>query len=46
LRGDSTYYAPFFNRFTNVYLDVNITLDELVQAIRGRSSRRRNDGEV
>jgi len=46
LAGDSTYYAPFFNRYTNVYLDVNITLDELVQAIRGRSSRRRNDGEV
>jgi hypothetical protein len=40
LAPDSTYYAPFFNRYTQVYLDVNLTIDEVVQAIRNRRNRR------
>jgi len=47
LSPDSSYEAPFFNRYTRVYLDINITVDQLVQAIRGRSSTsRRTDDEV
>jgi hypothetical protein len=40
LAPDSSYYAPFFNRYTQVYFDVTLTIDEVVQAIRNRRSRR------
>lgn len=40
LAPDSTYYAPFFNRYTQVYFDVTLTIDEVVQAIRNRRNRR------
>lgn len=33
LRPDSAYYNPFFNRFTNFYVDLNLTVDELVKAV-------------
>ena len=34
----SEYRAPFFNRFTNVYFDISVTIDELVNSIRNRRS--------
>lgn len=36
LTPDSEYRAPFFNRFTQVYFDVNLSIDGIVNAIRGR----------
>lgn len=33
LADDATYRNPFFNRFTNFYVDLNLTVDELVKAV-------------
>lgn len=38
LRDDATYRNPFFNRFTNFYVDLNLTVDELVQAVSPRTT--------
>jgi hypothetical protein len=43
LTPDSEYRAPFFNRYTNIYLDININADELVRSIMRRATRRRAD---
>jgi hypothetical protein len=34
LRPDSTYRTPFFNRYTNVYVDLSLDLERLVAAVR------------
>jgi hypothetical protein len=33
LRADATYENPFFNRYTNFYVDLNLTIDELVKVV-------------
>lgn len=33
LNPESEYYPPFFNRFTNLYLDVGLDLDGIINAI-------------
>lgn len=43
LTPESDYRSPFFNRFTQVYFDVSLTIDQLVQSIR---DRRRNRGSA
>lgn len=35
----SDYYAPFFNINTNVYLDISLSIDGIVNAVRGRRGR-------
>ena len=46
LTPSSDYRAPFFNRYTNFFIDINITVDELVQSIMGRSGTRSRVDEV
>jgi hypothetical protein len=41
LAPDSTYYAPFFNRFTNFYFDVTIPIDAFVEQIQSWAGRGR-----
>jgi len=36
LRDDGDYRAPFFNRYSNIYFDVALLVDGLVQTIRGK----------
>lgn len=38
LADDATYRNPFFNRFTNFYVDLNLTVDELVKAVSPRAT--------
>jgi len=33
LKPDSTYYTPFFNRYTTVYLDLRLSVADLVSAL-------------
>jgi hypothetical protein len=33
LNPDSEYYPPFFNRFTNIYLDLSLDMDGMINAI-------------
>jgi hypothetical protein len=35
LQPDSTYFNPFYNRYTTVYLDLRLDIGALVQVIRG-----------
>ena len=51
LTPSSEYRAPFFNRYTQVYFDISLTIDQLVQSIRdrrrnGRSAASRPADEV
>lgn len=44
LMDDGSFRAPFFNRFSNIYLDVVLSVDGLVQTIQGMGSE--EDAEV
>jgi hypothetical protein len=37
LAPDSTYYNPFYNRYTTLYLDLRLEVDGLVAQIEGEA---------
>ncbi len=39
LSPESEYYAPFFNRYTNIYFDVAIDIDGMIHGIMGKKKK-------